>query len=199
MTSCNLFISPFRSVHWWVVNHRWVIYRCSYLNKATPVLHILSHSFKRSVNLGDETSISVRHNHVVITLTWNHHGIHLEPQTDAPLFEGSVICLCAHSGLLVLISHSAQPVGSVLITGVQLELAFQFFDAAAVEIARCQFQPPPILLSPLLVCLMHSPQCASALQCSAREKVREWERKNTALLLPVMLYLQGHAAQMQFI
>lgn len=116
----------------------------SSLNKAHFfALQFLCDSFKHGIILADVTSMRVKHNRVVIRLTGNHQGIHLYPSTESTLFKAQAICPCFVSALsfpLFLILHSVQQFRSILITEVQLELAFQFSDVATVEIARCQLQ-----------------------------------------------------------
>lgn len=104
-----------------------------------------------SLALFRQTQPAYMSNMIMWSLGWQvaTKGSHLYPSTfQSPLFKVQVICPCFVSALpflLFLISHSAQPHGSVLIIQVQLELAFQFFltwRRWKSRAASCSFSSP---------------------------------------------------------
>lgn len=165
--------------------------RSSHLTEKALFMKMLYYSFWIAVN--PITNMTVKHNHAAIRMTVRLYGGLFITLYWNNTFGGvghlSLFPLCPSLFLsLFLIPYSAQPFRSVLITGVQLELAFQFLTLQLwkSQAAGARFlPPPPPLLSALLVWLNMPDTFTSlhqhfAMQCDSvclHECEREKERK----------------------
>lgn len=118
--------------------------------KKNPTVHSWFSSQFCAVSLrvaGILQSLTVRHNHLVVMTKVRYHRVDLFPSPDPLLFEVQVICPCFHSALLprslyLYRSHSIFSAAIQVSSNywVTIGTGFSIFDAAVVEIPRCQFQ-----------------------------------------------------------